>query len=147
MSWARSALSDVGEKREVGIEQLHIVVGIIGDVNESDFVNGDRLGSHEVGEPDSQGTELIRFYERSRELDFTNFEFDEATSYSVDYRKFAAGPDGRLYVANQRDHYAITVYNPDGTVDRVSEREYDALFDRIFLYQYFEDDVWELRTK
>ena len=31
--------------------------------------------------------------------------------------------------------------------DVVSEREYESMFDRIFLFQYFESDVWELRTK
>lgn len=37
---------------------------------------------------------------------------------------WTAGNDGRVYVNDNRDEYRITVYQPDGTLDRVIERDF-----------------------
>ncbi|MDX2473120.1 MAG: hypothetical protein QNL91_05380 [Candidatus Krumholzibacteria bacterium] len=75
---------------------------------------------------DSEGQELVRYFENAYSWDFTNFEFDEAKLARVDFRKVAAGPDGRVYINTTRNEYQITVYNRDGSVDRVIEREYES---------------------
>jgi hypothetical protein len=36
------------------------------------------------------------------------------------------GPDGRLVVCEPRYEYALSVYGPDGTLERVIEREYES---------------------
>lgn len=77
-----------------------------------------------VSRCDARGVELRRYYENVRDMDFSRREFDEAAQHAVDFRKFALGRDGRLYVADRREAYALTVYRPDGTVDRIIEREF-----------------------
>lgn len=39
-------------------------------------------------------------------------------------RRWAVGPDGKVYACNSHDNYEITVYNPDGKVDEVITRDY-----------------------
>jgi len=73
---------------------------------------------------DLEGHETIRFWERTRNLDFAQFEFIEDERARVDYRKMAVGEDGRFYLVVERNRYAINVYHPDGTLERVIEREY-----------------------
>ena len=73
---------------------------------------------------DEEGQEVTRFFEHTYHWDFTNFTFDESEMNRVDFRKVAAGEDGRIYVANQRDDYRIEVFTPDGQLERVIEREY-----------------------
>ncbi len=74
---------------------------------------------------DAEGKELVRYFENAYHWDFTAFEFNEDELGRVDFRRVAVGPDGRLYVATERNKYAITVYNQDGSIDRVIEREYE----------------------
>lgn len=76
---------------------------------------------------DLQGTEQVRFFEQSVDWDFTNFTWDEAEINRVDFRAVAAGPDGRVYIASQRDAYRIEVFNADGTLERVIERDYEPV--------------------
>ena len=52
---------------------------------------------------DLEGNEKVRFFEQSVDWDFTNFTWDEAEINRVDFRAVAAGPDGRVYIASQRD--------------------------------------------
>jgi sugar lactone lactonase YvrE len=58
------------------------------------------------------------------EPDFGAPKFDEKKQYFVDRGGWALGPDGRLYTAPERDSYAIHVFNPDATLERVIERPY-----------------------
>ena len=76
---------------------------------------------------DQEGNEKIRLLETPRIFDFTNAKFDETVNFAVDFRKFAVGPDGRIYAATARDEYIVKVFNPDGTVDRIIEREYESV--------------------
>lgn len=76
---------------------------------------------------DTEGKELARFVTLSYRWDFTDFTWDEEALNRIDFRKVAAGPDGRVYVAGTRDAYRIDVYRPDGTLERVIEREYETL--------------------
>ena len=76
---------------------------------------------------DQEGIEKVRLLETPRVLDFTNAKFDETVNFAVDFRKFAVGPDGRIYAATARDEYVVKVFNPDGTVDRIIQRDYESL--------------------
>jgi len=72
-----------------------------------------------------QGQELVRYFEMTNHWDFTNFEFNEDTNSPVTYRRMTAGADGRVYIAPARNQYVINVYNQDGSLERVIEREYE----------------------
>jgi len=78
-----------------------------------------------VATVDAAGKEKVRFLERKNHLDFTAFEFNEDKTDRVDFRKVAAGKDGRVYVAGTRNRYAIDVYGKDGKLQRVIERAYE----------------------
>jgi hypothetical protein len=73
---------------------------------------------------DAEGREVTRFFENSFDWDFLNFTLDEAELNRVDFRKVAAGKDGRVYIATEREEYHINVYAPDGSLERVITREY-----------------------
>lgn len=74
---------------------------------------------------DTEGNEVVRFFENAFSWDFANFVLDEDGMGRVDFRRVAAGPDGRLYVSTERNAYKITVYNTDGSIDHVINREYE----------------------
>ncbi|MFT5232306.1 MAG: hypothetical protein ACI9UK_000005 [Candidatus Krumholzibacteriia bacterium] len=74
---------------------------------------------------DKDGAEVVRYFENAFSWDFTNFELNEDEMGRVDFRRVTAGPDGRMYIATQRNAYEITVFNQDGTLDRVINREYE----------------------
>jgi len=74
---------------------------------------------------DAEGNEKVRYFENSFSWDFTNFELNEDGMGRVDFRRVTAGADGRMYIATERNAYKITVYNQDGTVDRIINREYE----------------------
>jgi hypothetical protein len=70
------------------------------------------------------GAEKVRFLSLATEPDFGNPRFDEKKQYFVDRGGWALGPDGRLYTAPERDRYAIHVFRPDASLERVIERPY-----------------------
>ena len=74
-------------------------------------------------EPD--GTESVRYEAHARELDFTKFVWNEDDIRQVDFRKMVAGPDGRIYISSERNAYSISVYLPDGTLDRIITRQFE----------------------
>jgi hypothetical protein len=71
------------------------------------------------------GEELVRFCETSMTIDFNNPRFIENQLLPSFFLTSAVGPDGRVYVPQARDKYAIEVYLPDGTLERVIEREFE----------------------
>ncbi|MCP4572865.1 MAG: hypothetical protein GY838_10980 [bacterium] len=74
---------------------------------------------------DMEGTELARFEEHRRELDFTNFHWVEDEIEQIEFRHTAVGPDNRVYIASERNEYRINVYQQDGTLARVVTRPYE----------------------
>jgi len=70
---------------------------------------------------DTAGNELAHFVETSRETNFGNYEFIEE-EYVDFQRRWAVAPDGRVAAALSFDDYRLTVWNPDGSVDRIIER-------------------------
>jgi len=72
------------------------------------------------------GTIATRYLEREYTWDFTNFKLIEEELYFVYPRRFAVAPDGRVAAAPHRDRYAIEVFDRDGTLARVIERDYES---------------------
>ncbi len=100
----------------------HLVMSMIGQITE---------GTHQTAffhlvTVDPEGHRTARFANASGSLDFAHFAFSEA-NFIRDYMwRMTLGPDGRTYVAPDRDRYAIRVYRPDGTLERVIERDYTS---------------------
>ena len=69
---------------------------------------------------DTEGNETVSFHSYTYRWDFMNFTYDDLAMNRIDFRAAIAGPDGRIYIASQVD-----AYNPDGTLERVIEREYE----------------------
>lgn len=72
-----------------------------------------------------EGEELVRFRAASMTLDFNNPRFVERDLLPAFLLASTVGPDGHVYVVRKRDQYAIEVYNPDGELVRVIEREFE----------------------
>ena len=73
------------------------------------------------------GRMMARFADNHAVYDFGNFHFREKSHLPVFWFSFDADKDGRVYTASDHDKYAVTVYAPDGTPQRVIEREYEPL--------------------
>ncbi|MEJ2721406.1 MAG: 6-bladed beta-propeller, partial [bacterium] len=72
---------------------------------------------------DPEGKETTRYHTETRTIDFANAVLDDKVWDTFD-RRWTIGPDGRVYACTSYDNYAIQVWNPDGTPDRVIERKY-----------------------
>jgi hypothetical protein len=70
-----------------------------------------------------EGNELARYHEEVRTIEFANPILDDREWDTFD-RRWSAGGDGRVYAATSYPDYRITVWNDDGTIDRIIEREY-----------------------
>lgn len=73
---------------------------------------------------DRTGKETARYLTTQAIYDFTDFIFSEREHIPQFWWGFAIGPDGKVYAPADRDRYAISVFNPDGTLDRVIEKEH-----------------------
>jgi len=71
------------------------------------------------------GEELARYRETETILTFNPPTFVEHDLLPAFWFGHAVGPDGRVYVAPSRDSYTIEVYLPDGTLERIIEREFE----------------------
>jgi len=72
----------------------------------------------------ADGKPLVTYAHKPRKYEFGKLSIDEETEYFPQFRKWVLGNDGRVYVAAQRNAYAIDVYAPDGKLERVIERQY-----------------------
>jgi hypothetical protein len=71
------------------------------------------------------GAEQARFCQAEMALDFQRPRILEREILPGFFVANAIGPDGRIYAPRSRDAYVIDVYLPDGTLERVIEREFD----------------------
>jgi hypothetical protein len=78
---------------------------------------------------DIDGNELAHFHEDSREVRFGGWEFKEET-YTDFQRRWAAAPDGRVAAVLPFFDYQITVWNVDGSLDRIIARPDNPLVPR-----------------
>lgn len=70
---------------------------------------------------DAQGKEIATFHEEATETRFGGMKFQEKT-FTNFQRRWALAPDARVAAALDFDAYRITLWNPDGSVQRVIER-------------------------
>jgi hypothetical protein len=71
------------------------------------------------------GEELVRYREATMTLDFQKLHFVERELQPSFHLASAVGPDGRVYVPQAWERYAIEVFHPDGTLQQVIEREFE----------------------
>ncbi|MFC1572118.1 hypothetical protein ACFL6M_00820 [Candidatus Eisenbacteria bacterium] len=71
------------------------------------------------------GEEKVRFCESTMSLVFEKLKFVERELQPIFHVASAVGPDGRVYTPQAWDWYAIEVFAPDGTLERVIEREFE----------------------
>ena len=71
------------------------------------------------------GEEVVRYREATLTLDFNNLKFVERELSPGFHLGSAVGPDGRVYTVQAWDRYAIEVFLPDGTLERVITREFE----------------------
>ena len=74
----------------------------------------------------ADGTRRAEYLTKQAEWIFgPGFKFREIDNDFIWWR-MDVGPDGRLVVCEPRYDYALSVYAPDGTLERVIEREYES---------------------
>ena len=79
--------------------------------------------THFLAAVDAEGVETVRYMEQVSMIQRPHsvvHENDFLPSFPL---ASALGPDGRVYTPRDREHYAVNVFHPDGTLDRVIERE------------------------
>ncbi len=86
----------------------------------------------------ADGAEQAEYLGREVEWVFgPGFKFREIDNDFIWWRMDVA-PDGRLVVCEPRYDYALSVYAPDGTLERVIEREYESWQRNETVYKRFE---------
>lgn len=73
---------------------------------------------------DEDGGEQVRYLEKTVERELRGFQWSEEDEYFVHFGRSALGANGRVYAAPHRNSYTIQIYHPDGTLERVVEREF-----------------------
>lgn len=69
------------------------------------------------------GKDTAKYHSETRTIDFSKPVLDDAVWDTFD-RRWAVGIDGRVYACTDYADYRIQVWNPDGTTNRVIERQY-----------------------
>ncbi len=96
-----------------------------GVLNVQDEDTGTHTASSTLAAIDPNGDEIVRYLESNRHVDYHNdYVFSEKAALIDFLYSFDVGPDGRVYALADRDEYEITVFEPDGSVARVIEREF-----------------------
>ncbi|MCB1183425.1 hypothetical protein KDM41_08320 [bacterium] len=73
----------------------------------------------------ADGLRDVTYSSRTFELKFQELRFDEKDIVDGADQRYDVGPDGRVVVAIPRNGYEVSVFAPDGTLERVFTREYD----------------------
>ncbi|MBU1700777.1 MAG: hypothetical protein KJ970_20430 [Candidatus Eisenbacteria bacterium] len=71
------------------------------------------------------GAEVVRFCEATMVLNFEKLHFVERELEPGFFLGNAVGPDGRVYSVQSWNKYAVDVYQPDGTLERIIERDFE----------------------
>jgi len=93
-------------------------------------VNGARVVPQEAGIERTQylaswsetGEEIVCYVDMTTSPQLFTTGWSEKQQYFPESERWALGPDGRVFAAGDREHYAIDVYTPAGKLDRVIER-------------------------
>lgn len=72
------------------------------------------------------GSEKTRYHEMTRVWDFKKpISIVEKDQYFVHFRRWALDKEGKVYAATNRNGYEVRVWNADGSLNRIIEREYE----------------------
>ena len=74
---------------------------------------------------DPEGKEQRSLLNKEHTIDYSAFELDEMSMDFV-WSRLALGPEGRIVTAPARDVMRFEVYAPDGSLERVFDRDYDS---------------------
>jgi len=80
--------------------------------------------THYLASCQEDGAEQVRYLEQPDAADLLNGSWVEEEQYFVERGRWALGPDGRVFNAAQRNHYAIDVYGPEGRLELIIERKF-----------------------
>jgi sugar lactone lactonase YvrE len=72
---------------------------------------------------DTDGNELTRYCTSQRTIDLTTKSMNDSDWDTID-RRVAVDKNGKVYACTDYQDYRIKVWNSDGSMDRVIEREY-----------------------
>jgi sugar lactone lactonase YvrE len=71
----------------------------------------------------ADGKETAKYHSETRSIDFANPVLDDTVWDTFD-RRWLVGSDGRVYACTNYGDYRVQVWNPDGSTNRVIEKEY-----------------------
>lgn len=74
---------------------------------------------------DANGVEQKSLLTKQNVIDYADLRLDERATDFI-WARVAVGPDGKVFVAPERDAYAIEVFAPDGSELRTITRDYQA---------------------
>lgn len=97
-----------------------VLGGVESTINQEE---GFQVRDHFIRSYTLDGTLEHTFLHDPKKYVFANLDIVEVEQYFPQFGKWALAEDGRVYVAADRDAYRIDVYGPDGTLERVIERE------------------------
>ncbi|MBN1426525.1 hypothetical protein JXA88_18400 [Candidatus Fermentibacteria bacterium] len=118
-----------GERTSGGMHSLRslrnrggVLVGCAGLLEISD--GGTARRTEYLGRFTPEGKEIARYLEHTTENPLGRPSFNEKASYFPSRGGWAVGPDGTVYAAAARDKYEVCVFDPDGKLVRIIEREF-----------------------
>ncbi len=78
--------------------------------------------THFLAAIDQQGRQTVRYMEQVSRIQRPHTVVHETDFLPAFPLASALGPDGRVFTPHDREHYAVNVFNADGTLDRIIER-------------------------
>ncbi len=85
-----------------------------------------RTAVHFVASFADDGQEINLYHEMTSVRQFHGQEFSEKKEFFPHEDGWTLGPEGRVFVCQDRNDYAITVYTPSGTLERTIKRPYKS---------------------
>ena len=87
--------------------------------------NGQNRNSY-VAAFDADGTRGHLYNESLFQMNFDNLKIKEVDQYSPSFRRWLVLEDGRIVVVPHRNQYLLQFFNPDGSMERIVERDFES---------------------
>jgi len=87
--------------------------------------NGQNRNSY-VAAFDADGTRGHLYNESLFQMNFDNLKIKEVDQYSPSFRRWLVLEDGRIVVVPHRNRYLLQFFNPDGSMERIVERDFES---------------------
>lgn len=91
----------------------------------TDITSGKQNRVWYVGRFNEDGQVVAPCFEKTTVIDFSRLELIERDLVVWGAVSATPGPSGRVFVAPDHDRYAINIYDEDGTLSRVIERQFE----------------------